>query len=544
MKMRLGFCRKPFQDELFYSYVRSLCISNGILRLQDWEWYLRLKGFVHFNGLYPSGLSLICDTVENDTFPDAETALHMTPYFTDIDGLQAGQQAKLAEGILQPCSAAVPDVKKRSRSLKICPMCYEMDKKEYGESYLHVMHQVKDVNVCFEHRCKLQTVTSVASRNLIEPYDFDHKIEMIADIDTCKMQKKQLEEQIQKNAACMQQSSCPVCGKTYLEHTWSAKSKAGCLFCNIKKSAEMIIQIRLPKEYYIKEKIKGIQTAKVVHKPCGVAIKKLDAMLYDEEVPECHECQTLKASHLQEKYDPECVNWVFADVTENDRKKKKIKVVHKQCGQEFVMFANAFRKKPECYCPVCDSKIEVKDIQAVDADYEIVGEYKNNVEQVDILHKSCGIMFKMSKNSFLAGGRCPVCTPRWDLRTVVSAVEDCCKGYKVSPAAKRGWAIVNCKDGRIITESYTKIMNDLMSEESVIFTVKQKMYVPERTLRKKILDNVRKYTDQKGYWSFADGLDGEVVTRVQRNQVQDMTKAGYLVRVGKGQYVWQGYQHV
>lgn len=538
--MKLGFCRKSYPDELFYSYVRSLCVENGILRLQDLEWYLRLKEFVRFNGLYPSGLSLICDVVENATFPDVETALHMTPYFTDIDGLQAGQQAKLAEGILQPCSAAVPDVKKRSRTLKICPICYEMDKKEYGESYLHVMHQIKDIDICFEHGCKLQTVTSVASRDLIEPYNCDHKIEMVADIDTCKMQKKRLEEQIQKNAACMQQSICPTCGKAYLEHTWSVKTKAGCPFCNIKKSAEMIIQIRLPEKYYIKEKIKGIQTAKVVHRPCGVPIRKLDAILYSE-VPECHECQMLKPAHLQEKYDPEQINWVFADVTAEDRKKKKIKVMHKQCGQEFVMFANAFRKKPEGYCPVCDSKIEVKDIQAVDVDYEIVGEYKNNVEQVDILHKSCGIVFKMSKNSFLAGGRCPVCTPRWDLRTVVSAVEECSSGYEVNPAPKRGWAII-CKDGRSITESYTKIMCDLMSEESVIFTDKQKVYVPERTLRKKILDNVRKYTDQKGYWEFADGLDGEVVTRVQRNLIQDMSKMGYLVRIGKGRYVWQGYQ--
>lgn len=541
--MRLGFCRKPYPDELFYSYVRSLCVSNGILRLQDLEWYLRLKGFAHFNRLYPTGLSLISDTVENATFPDAETALYMTPYFTDIDGLQAGQQAKLAEGILQPCSAAVPDVKNRSRSLKICPMCYEMDKKTFGESYLHVMHQIKDIDICFEHGCKLQTVAPTISRDLIGAYDFDHKIEMVADIDICKMQKKIYEEQIQKNAACIQQSICPICGKAYLEHTWSAKTKAGCPFCNVKKSAEMIIQIRLPEKYHIKEKIKGIQTAKVVHETCGVAIRKLDAMLYDEEVPECHECQTLKASHLQAKYDPKQVNWIFADITAEDRKKKKIKVVHKQCGQEFVMFANAFRKKPEGYCPVCDSKIEVKDIQAVDTNYKIVGEYKNNVKQVDILHKSCGIVFKMSKTSFLAGGRCPVCTPRWDFQTVVSAVEECSSGYEVSPAPKRGWAII-CKDGRSITESYVKIMNDLMSKESVIFTDKQKMYVSSKTIKRKILDNVKKCTDQNGYWSFTDGLDGEVVTRVQRNLIQDMAKAGYLVRVGKGRYVWQGYQRV
>ena len=540
--MKLGFCRKSYPDELFYSYVRSLCVENGILRLQDLEWYLRLKGFVHF-GLYPSGLSLTCDIVENATFPDVETALHMTPYFTDIDGLQAGQQAKLSEGILQPCSAAVPNIQRNSRILKICPMCYEMDKKKYGEGYLHVMHQVKNIDICFKHGCKLQTVTSTASRDLIGEYDFDHKIEMVADIDTCKEKKKIYEEQMQKNAVCMQQSICSVCGKIYLEHTWSAKTKAGCPFCNIKKSPEMIIQIRLPKEYYIKEKVKGIQAAKVVHRPCNVAIRKLDAILYSE-VPECHECQMLKPAHLQEKYDPECVNWVFADVTENDRKKKKIKVVHKQCGQEFVMFANAFRKKPEGYCPVCDNKVQVKNISDVDADYEIVGEYKNNVEQVDILHKSCGIVFKMSKNSFLADGRCPVCTPRWNFQTVVSAVEDCCEGYKVSPASKRGWAIVNCKDGRIITESYAKIMSDLMSSESVIFIDKQKMYVPPKTIKRKILDNVKKCTDQKGYWEFSDGLDGEVVTRVQRNLVQNMAKAGYLVRIGKGQYVWQGYQHV
>lgn len=40
--------------------------------------------------------------------------------------------------------------------LKYCPMCAEEDRKKYGETYWHRLHQLRNVQVCAKHGCLLQ----------------------------------------------------------------------------------------------------------------------------------------------------------------------------------------------------------------------------------------------------------------------------------------------------------------------------------------------------------------------------------------------------
>lgn len=41
--------------------------------------------------------------------------------------------------------------------LRYCPLCAVEDRKQYGEAYWHRKHQLRNVNVCTKHRCRLKT---------------------------------------------------------------------------------------------------------------------------------------------------------------------------------------------------------------------------------------------------------------------------------------------------------------------------------------------------------------------------------------------------
>ena len=43
--------------------------------------------------------------------------------------------------------------------LKYCPLCVADDRKQYGEAYWHRKHQIRNMNVCIKHKCRLAIST-------------------------------------------------------------------------------------------------------------------------------------------------------------------------------------------------------------------------------------------------------------------------------------------------------------------------------------------------------------------------------------------------
>ena len=41
------------------------------------------------------------------------------------------------------------------RFLKYCPLCVKKDREQYGETYWHMVHQIRGMSVCTKHGCKL-----------------------------------------------------------------------------------------------------------------------------------------------------------------------------------------------------------------------------------------------------------------------------------------------------------------------------------------------------------------------------------------------------
>lgn len=46
--------------------------------------------------------------------------------------------------------------------LKYCPICADEDRRQYGEAYWHRVHQIRNMQICTEHNCRLVDSTVVA----------------------------------------------------------------------------------------------------------------------------------------------------------------------------------------------------------------------------------------------------------------------------------------------------------------------------------------------------------------------------------------------
>lgn len=543
--MMLGVCRKPYPDELFYGCVRAIFQKNGFRTMGEVD---RILGDgldnVHIRINYPTGISKMCDVVENVTFPNIEKAMSMTPFGALAFELGDKGQARLSETLLQseaPCVPAIPGIEKDE--IHLCPECWKEDIAQYGEGYLHLSHHLSGVKVCAKHRIALWKFKMEQKRALMKVVDIKEAIPIdiaIQDMQQEIQQAKIMQDACHSNKGMFLWSICPDCGKAYLEHSYSKRTGCGCPFCNAGISSLAIIRRRLKSmfddEYDVETGFSSIHNAVVVHNPCGSRIRKLDALLYGE--PEyCLECRKLTPERLQHRFDPSCCTWEFYENPDSERKRKRIHVRHLKCQHDFDVFMPQFSSKEGGYCPYCDNPQKSIHISEVDSDYEIAGEYKNNREQVQIRHKTCGVKFYMSKTSFLAGGRCPVCTPRYRFEDVKDAVLSHTEGYKIEKGKKRGTVTVTLPGGVVMSGvPYTVIMNDLKSEKPCIFKKRIKPYKDARSIRSVIYENVKRETFQKGYWCFKDGLDGQEVTRIRRNIVQDMARLGYIKRIGVGQY--------
>ena len=539
--MMLGVCRRPYPDELFYGYVRDVFRVNGFTSMQAIDDFIEC-GHIRVNS--STGLTVICDRMNNPTFPDIERAVAMTPYFAIIDTMPEGEQAKEAERMLFAESPAVPDHSwKIKNRVRICKKCWEEDKKKYGTGYLHLSHHLPGVQVCVNHACALHEVHLKGKRGLIYPLEsYDWEEISVPDLRQGLLYALDALDAYDRNKYVLRRVVCDTCGKLYLEHSYSHDTLAGCPFCNQKMLAHEILQrrvdTRFPDEYEVEENVTSFSGAYVTHKACGTTKQKIDSIIYGNATY-CQECQLLTPKRLQQRFDPMKQHWEFHENSDADKKRKRISVTHLDCGHTSKLFMPAFKKKEDGYCPYCDSKTTSIDISEIDPEYEILGDYKNNREPVKFRHKTCGVVFETSKTSFLAGRKCPVCTPRLDFNAIQSAVAECTdSGYVITKSKRRGFVNIKRPDGIILNQiSYQIVIEDLKSNRPTFFPDRVQPYESKISVRKMIFDSVKEECVRKGYWCFADGINQEPVSRTMRNLVQDMARLGFIKRISTGRYI-------
>ena len=523
--MMFGFCREPFQDELLYGYVSSVFQANGYRTM---EVVNKIMGFGRIGVDYAVGLPFLKERIVNRMFPNVDQMMRMLP----------GSGVAYVECALQPENVCFPKPATKS-VFYVCPECMKADKEEYNEVYLHLSHQ-RGAKRCGVHGCGLKYASVPSIYKRFKPFDqYEYK--------DCSPEDDMVRADWQEDQYVW--SVCGHCGLRYLEHIESRKRGTGCPFCNATASSEVIASRMLNAMYgggyrLVPQTLGSLRAAVVEHVPCGSTSIKLQQLLAGKQV-ECKECKGLLPKYLQRRFDPAKREWVFLDTDEKERSRRRIRVLHRVCGRESYLFMPQFTSKGECgYCPICDNPQQRIEISDVDPEYEVIGDYRNNRESVQIKHRSCGLVFETSKTTFLAGARCPLCTPRYEFQDIQKAMAECCPDWGVQKESKRGFVSLIMPDGKVLSGySYGAVMANLKAENSMIFPDKVKRWVDPVSLRKTIYDRIEEVTRNKGYWNFADGLDEITdpsmpggVSRERRNIVQDMCRDGLIERCGRGCY--------
>lgn len=533
--MRIPICTPPYEDELWAGYLMRLSCVNGYANP-----YLFFKRYFQPDDKNigtiadvrsPSGIFEAVSRISNtNNFPTLADVFNMIPYYYMAAKLPYKKQAKLFESILYTKRPCVPAYKNKGRQMYyLCPECIRIDKLVYGEAYLHLTHHIPGICVCVQHNVKLVSIPKCDYRRSIKDFfDKDYHIE-----------KKEVRTYLpEKLSHILIDTKCDICGAQYPMHPFSDYSKAGCPFCNNNLSDRDIVQRRLdvlyPNAYEIVSDFDAITLAEIRHIPCGNTKRHLDTLLYNGE-SDCKGCKSLTRETIQKRIDPLMLDYVVLPVTEKQRKCKRVKIIHKSCGRQSDVLSRQLQEKG--YCPVCDSKVHAIDITRVDPDY-VFFNYKNNRAKATILHRHCGIVFETSKTSFLSGRRCPVCTIKYTYHQLYLIVEEYAgPQYSIAKSDKRGHVDIYFRSELIASKiENRKVITDLSEATPLLFKERIKIFRPEKSKRRRIYDAIKEQTMIKGFWEFSDGVPDLEMTRIERNILQDMCKAGFVHRISKGEY--------
>ena len=155
----LGLFPKPYPDELLYSvfaryYVRS-GYSNYIFAAED----LFKKRSVRPNFEYLTGLldEVVDLLTKSQSFTDLLVDHTMFPYHCRFLPKERKEQAINS---LISMDSSYHDLilfpkRKTTPTMRYCPECVHDDRKQYGETYWHRIHQIFELTICPIHHCYL-----------------------------------------------------------------------------------------------------------------------------------------------------------------------------------------------------------------------------------------------------------------------------------------------------------------------------------------------------------------------------------------------------
>ena len=532
---RLTACARPQKDEFWAGYLMRLADMNEYGSI--WEFESRVIYAGHppercGGVLYPSNAARICAMFRTEPlFPDVRMLVDaMTTYRHDAARLTSPEQARLLECMMSDTThAATPGIMtKYDKDLRFCPACMEEDRERCGFGYLHTAHQYRDIRACPIHGIPLRVLKMSRSTRFLH-LRFDGKeLEIPDDVPAAE----------DGHPVNIRTVRCPVCGTQYMVHAYSEESGMPCPVCAARQDPVQVLQHRLDLlyggGYRIKEAGTTTWTMTVRHSPCGSEKKNIESLLWKERCS-CAGCRGLTREKVQKRLDWSAPGYTVVKMLPKRKEKMRMIVRHEDCGREFEIQAADMVRQPRCMA--CTKEERWKNVREMDPDYEILEVPENNRQPMLIRHKKCGVRFRMLKQTFAEGGRCPICTCNYSLQMVRDALRKCAPSYSVEKHQKRGFVILY-KDGETVRGkvSYRQIMQDLAQGKGRVIEEVKSPFVPPVSKRAAVYKEVRKKTKQKGKWTHADGIGGKPITPRQQNILQELTNAGYITRIDTGEY--------
>lgn len=181
----IGFFPQIYQDELVYSWLARYYVRSGysayIDAIRDLFEKVVRPDVELFNRFNEEALSVItsqvsmCDLIMKHT---------MYPYYARFLPMERRQKAYDAMANMEPTGHnLLPFPQNRGeiredRRVRYCPLCVRQDRKKYGETYIHRMHQMVGINICPVHHCMLKN-SEILIAGKVSPklHVIDHMVE-------------------------------------------------------------------------------------------------------------------------------------------------------------------------------------------------------------------------------------------------------------------------------------------------------------------------------------------------------------------------------
>ena len=155
----LGLFPKPYPDELLYSVFARYYVRSGYLNYIFAAEDLFKKRSVRPNFEYLTGLSdeVVNLLTKNQSFMAVLVGHTMYPYHCRFLPKERKEQAINS---LISMDSSYHDLilfpkRKTTPTKRYCPECVHDDRKQYGETYWHRIHQIFELTICPIHHCYL-----------------------------------------------------------------------------------------------------------------------------------------------------------------------------------------------------------------------------------------------------------------------------------------------------------------------------------------------------------------------------------------------------
>ena len=198
----INYLPKPYGDELAYSLVSRAYAQSGYFHYRyfakevfevstirpDFEF---LNPYTHkFLSLFTNYKPLADIIFKHTMFPYYARFMPMKKKEEAFNALSAFE-SKLFYQKLTMNKSKTCDV----RYLRYCPLCVKEDRKQFGETYWHRVHQIRHISICPQHLCFLINsnipITSTASPILItaEACIGDMTVNLCNNVTECRVAK-------------------------------------------------------------------------------------------------------------------------------------------------------------------------------------------------------------------------------------------------------------------------------------------------------------------------------------------------------------------
>ena len=156
------FFPEMYEDELAYSLFARYHVHAGHLtfRATAEDLFTNKDAIPSTEFIVPlteEAVKMIARTMPLSEFVEKHT---MLPYYTRFLPLERRKKAfdlmMAMDRTFYDCLYIRKNKTEMRKYMRYCPLCAAIDRKKYGETYWHRKHQLPGVEICLEHRCRLE----------------------------------------------------------------------------------------------------------------------------------------------------------------------------------------------------------------------------------------------------------------------------------------------------------------------------------------------------------------------------------------------------